>query len=77
VIDFLSNWKEILRRAWSIRFAIIASMLSMVEALFLFLERTVLNYPPGLFAGIGALFSVLSIAARLLNQKKISPKILK
>lgn len=62
------NWLEILRRSWSIRFIILAGILSGLEvALPLVGDR----FEPGVFAGLSAAFTAAAFIARLVAQKGI------
>lgn len=64
----ISNWKEVLKKAWSIRFAILASVFSGLEAIFMAMEGSVPNVPQGLLSAIGATFAASGIVARVLDQ---------
>lgn len=62
------NWREILRRSWSLRFILIAGVLSGCEvALPLIGDR----FEPGVFAGLSAAFTCAAFIARLVAQKDI------
>lgn len=62
------NWKEILRKAWSIRFLVIAGLLSGIEVILpLFHE----NIPKNLFAALSMVFVTLAFVARLVAQNDI------
>lgn len=65
---FYDNWREIMRRSWSLRFIIVAGLLSGIEvALPLLGDR----FEPGIFAGLSAVFTALAFIARLVAQKGI------
>lgn len=62
------NWRFILRRSWSLRFILIAGVLSGCEvALPLIGDR----FEPGVFAGLSAAFTCAAFIARLVAQKDI------
>ena len=62
------NWKEIIRKSWAIRFALIAGVLSGCEvALPLFGDVI----PRTLFAGLSFFFCGAAFVARIVAQKDI------
>lgn len=62
------NWRDILTRSWSLRFILIAGVLSGCEvALPLIGDR----FEPGVFAGLSAVFTCAAFIARLVAQKDI------
>lgn len=62
------NWKEILRRSWSLRFIILAGILSGCEiALPLFAD----DLPRNLFAALSFVFVCAAFIARLVAQRGI------
>jgi len=62
------NWRQILRKSWSLRFILIAGLLSGCEvALPLIGDR----FEPGVFAGLSAAFTCAAFIARLVAQKDI------
>jgi len=62
------NWKEILRKAWSIRFMIIAGLLTGIEVILpLFHE----NIPRNLFAALSMVFVASALIARLVAQRDV------
>ena len=62
------NWKEILRKAWSIRFLVIAGILSGIEVILpLFHE----NIPKNIFAALSMVFVAAAFVARLVAQNGI------
>ncbi len=67
-MKLLADWREILRKAWSIRLMIVAGLLSGVEvALPLFADAL----PRGIFAALSALIVMAALVARLLAQKNL------
>jgi hypothetical protein len=62
------NWREILRKTWSVRFAALAAVFSGAEALLPFYSDAV---PRGVFAGLSGLLTVAAIWARAVYQKGV------
>ena len=63
-----TNWKEIVRKAWSIRFMLVAGILSAGEVVIpLFADEL----PRGLFALLSGLFVSAAFVARLIAQKDV------
>ena len=63
-----SNWKDILRKAWSIRFMVIAGLLTGIEVILpLFHE----NIPKNLFAALSMVFVTSALIARLVAQRDV------
>lgn len=62
------NWREILRRSWSLRFIILAGLLSGLEVALPLVGDQI---PSGLFAGLSAACTALAFMARLVAQKGI------
>ena len=67
----LRNWREVLRRAWSVRLIAVAVLLTGVEVALPFLDGYV-DLPPRLFAGLAGLAAAGAFAARLIAQKGLS-----
>lgn len=63
----IANWREVLKRAWSVRLILLAALLSGVEAM---LPYIALPIPPGIFAGLTLVVTMAAFAARLLAQKE-------
>lgn len=62
------NWQEIVRKAWSIRFMILAGVLSGVEVVLpLFADR----FPNGVFAAMSGACVAAAFVARLVAQKDV------
>ncbi len=62
------DWKVILKKAWSIRFMILAAVLSGIEVALPYFEEAI---PQGLFAGLSALAVSAAFVARLVAQKDV------
>ena len=68
VMTLYSNWKQILKKAWSIRLAAIAGLLSAAETL---LPLYATSFPRGMFAALSVVVIVGAMFARLAAQKGI------
>lgn len=67
----LDDWKSILRKAWSVRFMIAASLLSGLEVALPFMKEALEPLDvvkPGTFAVLAALTSAAAMVARVLAQ---------
>lgn len=62
------NWKDILRKAWSIRFIILAGILSGVEIVLPFFQDTI---PRGTFAVLSFLAVSGAFISRLVAQRDV------
>lgn len=62
------NWKEILRRSWSLRFIILAGILSGIEVILPFFSEEI---PRNLFAALSFMAVAAAFVARLVAQKNI------
>jgi len=65
-MKLVSDWKRVLRHAWSIRLIIIAGLFSGVEIAMPYLEA---SFPPGIFAGLSALATGGAFVSRIVAQK--------
>ena len=62
------NWKEILRKAWSIRFLVIAGLLSGAEVILPLFHESI---PKNLFAALSMVFVTAAFVARLVAQRDV------
>lgn len=62
------NWREIIRRAWSVRLMIVAGLLSGVEVVLPFFAH---ELPHGLFAALSGVSVAAAFVARLVAQKDV------
>jgi len=62
------NWKEILRRSWSLRFILVAGILSGCEVALPFFGD---SFSAGTFAALSFVFTCTAFIARLVAQKDI------
>ena len=64
------NWRDIIRYAWSMRFAAVAALLSIAEVLVPIFADAM---PRGVFAVLSALSVVGGMIARVITQKDMQP----
>ena len=64
----VSNWRKVLRKAWSVRLMIVAGILSGGEVILPFFEPAI---PRGIFAAASGLTVSAAFIARLMAQKGI------
>ena len=67
-VTLYPNWREILRRAWSIRFMLLAGALSAVEVALPFFAD---QFPRGTFAALSRLAVGAAFVARLVAQRDV------
>jgi hypothetical protein len=65
-----ANWRAVLRHAWSVRFIVLAAILSGVEAALPFLDLPV---SPGFFALLTLFATGAAFVARLVAQRPLPP----
>ncbi|CAB4130933.1 hypothetical protein UFOVP121_46 [uncultured Caudovirales phage] len=63
-----NNWKDIVRKAWSVRFMAAAGILSGVEVALPYLQDAM---PRGTFAALSGIFVGAAFVARLVAQKEV------
>lgn len=63
-----SDWKCIIKKAWSVRLMVIAAILSGVEVALPFFASAI---PPGMFAALSFLAVSSAFVARLVAQKDV------
>lgn len=69
-MKLLGNWRDLLRRAWSVRLSLLAAFLSSVEFVLPFVAP---DRPSGWFAGSALVVSIAAAVARLVAQPKSLP----
>jgi hypothetical protein len=68
-MKLLTNWKDVISKAWSMRLMIIAAILSGVEVVLPFLSESI---PRGTFAVLSGVTVAAAFVARLVAQKGLS-----
>ena len=66
MLQFYPNWKELIRRAWSIRLLVLAGFLSGCEVILPFFSEDI---PRNLFAVLSFVAVSAAFVARLIAQK--------
>jgi hypothetical protein len=70
-MTLVTNWRAVLRRAWSARLMLLAAILSGVEVVMPLLGG-LLPIPPGVFAALSGLTVTAAFIARFVAQKGLS-----
>ncbi len=66
-----TNWRAVLRYAWSVRLLAAAAVFSGAEVALPIIERAI-DIPPGIFAGLSAITVGAAFVARLVAQQSVS-----
>lgn len=67
----IANWREVLKRAWSVRWIVLAGIFSGLEV-FLPLIDGYIDMPRGVFAALSAVATCAAFISRILAQKGVS-----
>ncbi|MBR9766621.1 MAG: lysozyme [Rhodobacteraceae bacterium] len=67
----LSNWRSVLRYAWSIWLMLASAALIFASVALMLLDASMLGLPAPVFALLAGLLAVLAIPARILFQEKV------
>jgi len=67
-MKLLDEWKLLLKRAWSVRLAVLAGFLSGVEIVLPLFQP---EFPRGIFAGLSILASTAAMVARIVAQPRM------
>lgn len=67
-MNLIPNWREVLSKAWSVRFIVLATILSGLEVVLGIVD---LGIPRGLFASVAGLVSAGALLARVLLQQNM------
>lgn len=67
-VKLYPNWKQIIRKAWSVRFMFMAAVLSACEVILPMYEDTV---PKNLFASLSFFFVSAAFIARIVAQRDV------
>ena len=67
-MNLVQDWKRLVKKAWSIRLAVLSGALSGAEAV---LPMFVDEMPRGVFAGLSMLAAVGSMIARVVAQPRM------
>lgn len=69
-MQLIDNWDEILKKAWSVKFNIAATLFGSAEVVVAMVEPV--GIPHGVFAGIAAAISIAANVSRIMAQKEIT-----
>lgn len=69
-MTLVENWREIAKKAWSLKFNALALALSAVEAYVSLVKPA--GIPNGLFAILAGAITVAAMGARMVAQKELS-----
>ena len=67
----LPNWKDLVTKAWSMRWWAASVILSGLESAFQYFDGLALGVPPGLFAMLGTIAGIAGMYARTLVQPNL------
>jgi hypothetical protein len=67
----IPNFHAVLRKAWSVRFALLAALFSGLEALALVLPHLGGVFPPRTLAVLATLAAIGAVGARIVDQPKM------
>ena len=70
-MTLISDWKQVIKKAWSVKFMVLAALLSGVEVTCQILEPTISEaLPKGLFASLAGLVTAGALVARVMAQSE-------
>ena len=73
-MTLLPDWQQIVRKAWSVKFMVLAALLSGCEAAVSILQPAIAeSLPPGVFASLAGLVTAGALVARVLAQTEAAP----
>lgn len=71
-MTLLPDWKDIIKKAWSVRLLILAGVLSGIEVALQILEPTAAEaMPKGVFAALSGLVTAGALLARVIAQNGV------
>ena len=68
-MTFKADWKDVMRKAWSVKFMVLAFLLTMAEVMLPFFSDAV---PPRMFAVLSGLAVAGAFVSRLIAQKDMT-----
>ncbi len=75
-MTLLPDWQQIIRKAWSVKFMVLAALLSGCEAAVSILQPAIAeSLPPGVFASLAGLVTAGALIARVLAQTEATPEV--
>lgn len=75
-MTLLPDWKQVIRKAWSVKFMVLAALLSGCEVAVSILQPAIAeSLPPGVFASLAGLVTAGALVARVMAQTEATPEI--
>lgn len=75
-MTLLHDWQQIIRKAWSVKFMVLAALLSGCEAAVSILQPAIAeSLPPGVFASLAGLVTAGALVARVLAQTEVAQEV--
>lgn len=68
-MELIENWSAILKKAWSVKFNIAATLFGAAEVVVALVQPA--SIPNGVFAGIAAVISIAANVARVMAQQEL------
>jgi hypothetical protein len=68
-MTFKDDWRDVVKKAWSVKFMVLAFVLTMVEVMLPFFDHDI---PPRMFALLSGLAVAGAFVARLMAQKDVT-----
>lgn len=69
-MKLVQNWRDVIARAWSIRFMALAAIFGALEAAMPYLQGTI-PVSSGVFAGLTALSTLAAFVSRIVYQENL------
>jgi Kef-type K+ transport system membrane component KefB len=69
-MTLIDDWKEVLQKAWSVKFSVLAALLGGVEVALAIIEPV--GVPRGVFAALAGVVSTTAVVARILAQNELT-----
>ena len=75
-MTLLPDWQQIIRKAWSVKFMVLAALLSGCEVAVSILQPAITeSLPPGVFASLAGLVTAGALVARVLAQTEAATEV--
>ena len=75
-MTLLPDWKQVIRKAWSVKFMVLAALLSGCEVAVSILQPAITeSLPPGVFASFAGLVTAGALVARVLAQTEAATEV--
>lgn len=67
-MKLVPNWKDIVTKAWSMRWWAVAVVLGGLESFCAYADENILSMPPGFFSMLGTVCGIAGMYARNIDQ---------